>query len=175
MNWLRLVPVAVLILTAGLLAFVLLTRDEPTQTDRLIGEALPAFSLDAADGHAGFSPQSLRGEAYLLNVWGSWCPPCEVEHPVLMSLAAEGIPIYGIAWRDTNESANGFLARLGNPFSGVVLDPAGAAIIELGVTGAPETFVVDADGVIRARWAGPLTDEVVARVIRPALQAGPSR
>lgn len=175
MSWLRLVPVLVLIATAGLLAFVLLTRDTPTQTDRLVGEPVPAFTLEAAAGRQGFSPQSLRGDVYLLNVWGSWCPPCEVEHPILMQLAAEGVPIYGIAWRDTSESANAFLVRLGNPFAGVVLDPAGAAVIELGVTGAPETFVVDRDGIIRARWAGPLTDEIVMRVIRPALEASERR
>jgi cytochrome c biogenesis protein CcmG/thiol:disulfide interchange protein DsbE len=171
MNWLRLVPVAILVITAGLLAFVLLTRNAPTQTDRLIGEPVPEFTLAAANGQRGFSPQNLRGEAYLLNIWGSWCPPCEVEHPVLMDLAADGVPIYGVAWRDTDENVNAFLARLGNPFTGVVLDPAGVAVIELGVTGAPETFVVDRNGIIRARWAGPLTDAVVERVIRPALDA----
>ncbi|WP_420430458.1 DsbE family thiol:disulfide interchange protein [Hyphobacterium sp.] len=170
MNWLRLIPVVVLVVTAGLLAFVLLTPNTPSQTDRLVGETVPDFTLEAAAGRQGFSPQELRGEAYLLNVWGSWCPPCEVEHPVLMQLAADGVPIYGIAWRDTSARANAFLVRLGNPFEGVVLDPAGAAVIELGVTGAPETFVIDRDGIVRARWAGPLTDDVVRRVILPALE-----
>lgn len=172
MSWLRLVPVMILFCLAGLLAFALITRTESTQTMRLVGERVPEFELEALNGHSGFTPSGLAGEAYLLNVWGSWCPPCEVEHPVLVDLAQSGIPIYGIAWRDSDANANAFLTRLGNPFSGIVRDPAGVAVIELGVTGAPETFVVGADGVIRARWAGPLTDDVVRRVILPALEEG---
>jgi len=172
MNWLRLVPVIVLFGLAGVLALTLLTRSDSGQTDRLIGERVPDFELDALDGHSGFTPSGLTGQPYLLNVWGSWCPPCEVEHPVLVDLAQAGVPIYGIAWRDSDDNANAFLARMGNPFSGIVLDPFGAAVIELGVTGAPETFVVGADGVIRARWAGPLTDDVVRRAILPAFEDG---
>lgn len=172
MSWLRLAPVIVLLGLAGVMAYALMTRTEDTQTMRLVGEAVPEFELEALNGHSGFTPSGLAGEAYLLNVWGSWCPPCEVEHPVLIDLARAGVPIYGIAWRDSDENANAFLNRLGNPFSGIVRDPAGAAVIELGVTGAPETFVVGADGVIRARWAGALTDDVVRQVILPALEDG---
>lgn len=172
MNGLRLVPVVILFGLAGALAYALLTRTEGNQTDRFVGDPVPDFTLEAVEGRAGFAPSELAGQAYLLNVWGSWCPPCEVEHPVLLDLAEAGVPIYGIAWRDTDENANAFLARLGNPFSGVVMDPFGSAVIDLGVTGAPETFVVGADGIIRARWAGPLTDDVVRRVILPALQEG---
>ncbi|WP_421789437.1 DsbE family thiol:disulfide interchange protein [Hyphobacterium sp.] len=172
MNGLRLLPVIILFGLAGMLGYALLTRTEATQTDRFVGEPVPAFSLDAPAGFPGFAPENLTGEAYVLNVWGSWCAPCEVEHPVLMELAGEGVPIYGIAWRDSEANATDFLQRLGNPFSGVVLDPFGEAIIELGVTGAPETFVIGADGIIRARWTGLLTDDVVRRVIRPALEDG---
>ncbi len=170
MSWLRILPVAVLFGLAGVLAFALMTRTESTQTMRLVGETVPDFELEAVEGHSGFTPTGLTGQAYLLNVWGSWCPPCEAEHPVLVGLAQAGVPVYGIAWRDSDENTNAFLARLGNPFSGIVRDPAGVAVIELGVTGAPETFVVGADGVIRARWAGPLTDDAVRRVILPALE-----
>lgn len=172
MNWLRLLPLAIMALLAGLLAFALLTRSDSNQTDRLIGEPVPDFALQPADGQPGFSPLSLQGNAYLLNVWGSWCPPCEAEHPFLMELRAEGVPIYGLAWRDSSETANAFLNRLGNPFAGIVLDPRGEAVIALGVTGAPETFVVDSEGIIRARWAGPLTRSIYERELRPALEAG---
>ncbi|MEE2526752.1 DsbE family thiol:disulfide interchange protein [Hyphobacterium sp. HN65] len=172
MSWLRLVPVLVLGLLAGLLAFALLTRTNSNQTDHLIGEPVPQFSLAVPDGRPGFSPSSLEGGAYLLNVWGSWCPPCEAEHPFLMELRAEGVPIYGLAWRDSSETANAFLNRLGNPFAGVALDPMGEIVIALGVTGAPETFVVDSRGIIRARWAGPLTRQIFDRELRPALEAG---
>jgi len=170
MSWLRLLPVIILFGLAGALAFALLTGGGGGQNDRFVGERVPQFELEAVQGRFGFTPNDLVGSAYLLNVWGSWCPPCEVEHPILMDIASAGIPIYGIAWRDSDENANDFLGRLGNPFTGVVLDPFGSAVIELGVTGAPETFVVGADGVIRARWAGPLTVDVVRRVILPALE-----
>ncbi len=170
MNWLRVIPVIMLFALAGVLAFALLTRDDSGQTDRLVGEPVPEFSLPALDGQSGFTPAALRGQAYLLNVWGSWCPPCEVEHPRLVELSGTGIPVYGIAWRDTDANANAFLNRLGNPFRGVVMDRYGEAVIELGVTGAPETFVIDSEGVIRARWSGPLTDEVIDRVILPAFE-----
>lgn len=172
MNWLRLLPVVVLLGLAGTLGYALLTRTNTAQNDRFVGEPVPAFILSAPAGYPGFAPQDLVGDAYILNVWGSWCAPCEVEHPVLMELAREGIPVYGIAWRDSEASATDFLRRLGNPFTGVVLDPFGEAVIELGVTGAPETFVVGSDGIIRARWTGLLTDDVVRRVIRPALDGG---
>jgi len=169
MSWLRLLPVVVLIGLAGALAFALLSGNSSSQNDRFVGEPLPYFELAAVEGRPGFAASDLQGSAYLLNVWGSWCPPCEAEHPLLMDLAESGVPIYGIAWRDSDENANDFLNRLGNPFSGVVRDPVGAAVIELGVTGAPETFVIDANGIIRARWAGPLTEEVIRRQILPAL------
>ncbi|GJL96578.1 MAG: hypothetical protein DHS20C06_03950 [Hyphobacterium sp.] len=172
MSWLRVLPVVVLVGLAGALAFALLSGNSSSQTDRFVGEPLPRFELEAVDGRSGFVATDLAGTAYLLNVWGSWCPPCEAEHPLLMELADRGIPIYGIAWRDSDENANAFLNRLGNPFSGVVRDPVGTAVIELGVTGAPETFVVDANGIIRARWAGPLTEDVVRRQILPALDTG---
>lgn len=170
MTWLRLLPAAVVVALIAVFA-VLLLRAEPPPEDPLIGQAVPPINLAALDGRAGFDPAELSGP-YLINVWGSWCPPCVVEHPVLMALQAEGIAIYGIAWRDPAASANAFLDQRGDPFAGVVLDPMGEAVIALGVTGAPETFVVGADGRIRARWAGALTAEALERVIYPALAAG---
>ncbi|HAQ35398.1 MAG: thiol:disulfide interchange protein [Maricaulis sp.] len=165
MNWTRLLPAALVVVLIGVFAALLL-GPERAADDPLVGEAVPTVTLEALAGQPGFDPGSIEGP-YLINIWGSWCPPCRAEHPMLQRLADEGVPIYGIAWRDSPENASGFLAELGNPFAGVVLDPRGELVIALGATGAPETFVVDADGIIRARYTGPLTPDAIARDIWP--------
>jgi len=171
MNALRLLPALIVVSLIGVFA-VLLLRAEPPPEDPLIGQSVPELNLDVLAGRQGFDPELARGEPYLINIWGSWCPPCVAEHPVLMALSAEGIAIYGIAWRDRPENANAFLDQRGNPFAGVMLDPAGQAVIAFGATGAPETFVIDSNGDISARWVGPLTEQALTRVIYPALEPG---
>ncbi|MCW5725551.1 MAG: DsbE family thiol:disulfide interchange protein [Maricaulaceae bacterium] len=167
---LRFAPLILLGVLIAVLAVALLRPDspEPPQS-RLTGQPLPALELQRLDGKPGFDLTQAEGP-YLLNIWGSWCPPCRIEHPVLMDLAAEGVPVYGIAWRDRPANARAFLAELGDPYAGVMLDPDSRAAIALGVTGAPETFVIGADGRVALRWAGPLTEDVVERRIRPALE-----
>jgi cytochrome c biogenesis protein CcmG, thiol:disulfide interchange protein DsbE len=170
MTWLRLVPAIILVALIGVFA-VLLLRAEPPPEDPLIGQPVPVLALETLSGREGFNPALARGEPYLINIWGSWCPPCIAEHPVLMALAAENIDIYGIAWRDQPGDANSFLDQRGDPFAGVLLDPAGQAVIAFGATGAPETFVIDSDGNIAARWVGPLTEQALIQTIYPALEA----
>lgn len=165
MNWLRLLPAIVLVFLVAIFAWLLL-GPERVSDDPMVGQSVPVVQLAALEGHAGFDPAAVEGP-YLLNVWGSWCPPCRAEHPLLVRLADEGIPVYGVAWRDSPENAGRFLAELGNPFDGVVLDPRGEMVIALGVTGAPETFIVDGEGIIRARHAGPLTPQSLEREIYP--------
>ena len=167
MTWLRVLPAVIVVVLIGIFA-ILLLRAEPPPEDMLIGRPVPQLGLAALEGRDGFDPATQSG-AYLINIWGSWCPPCVAEHPVLMALQAEGVTIYGIAWRDPANSANAFLDERGDPFAGVLMDPNGVAVIEFGATGAPETFVVGADGTIRARWAGPLTADALEQVIYPAL------
>lgn len=133
-------------------------------------EPLPELSgLVALEGREAFDPAAIE-EAYILNVWGSWCAPCRIEHPVLMALEAEGIPIYGLNWRDEPEAANAFLEELGDPFVAIMQDPDGVAGQALGITGAPESFVISADGRILVRWPGPLTADVLRNRIYPALE-----
>ncbi|WP_339737525.1 redoxin family protein [uncultured Maricaulis sp.] len=134
-------------------------------------EPLPSLTLAAVDGRASFDPAVIEGP-YLINVWGSWCPYCQIEHPVLMALQAEGIAIYGIAWRDTALAVNASLDRHGDPYAGVMLDVDGLSARALGVTGTPETLVVGADGQILARWFGPITANVLRNRIYPALERG---
>jgi len=137
-------------------------------------EALPELSLAPLAGQVAFDPAEIEG-AYLLNVWGSWCAPCRIEHPVLMALRAEGYSIYGINWRDHPDDANAFLAELGNPYAGIMQDVNGASVHALAISGAPETLVISADGEILTRWPGPLTADVLRNRIYPALDRGARR
>ena len=98
-----------------------------------------------------------------------WCTPCRAEHPQLMALRRQGVDIVGIAYKDRPGAAAAFLNELGDPFTDVALDPEGRFGLELGITGVPETFVIGPDGVIRAAYRGPLTEEVVRDTILPAL------
>jgi len=146
-------------------------RDAATIPSALIGEPAPAFSLPPVDGAAtaGFSTADLRGRPAIVNVFASWCVPCLAEHPLISELAAEGYRIFGLNHKDAPDAAAGWLARHGNPYTAVGADIDGRASIEWGVTGVPETFIVDADGIVRYKYAGPLTADLVRRQLRPIL------
>ena len=117
----------------------------------LIDKPMPEFALISVDGNE-ISNADLPNRMFLLNVWGSYCLPCLIEHPTLMRLAEEGdIPVIGINYRDKKQLALGWLRDNGNPFTFSILDESGRFGIDLGVYGAPETYLVDADGVIRYR------------------------
>jgi cytochrome c biogenesis protein CcmG/thiol:disulfide interchange protein DsbE len=135
----------------------------------LIGKPAPEFSLPVTHDLARtWSPQSLRGKVWLLNVWGSWCAACQVEHPVLNDLARTGeIPIIGLAWKDMPENSIAWLRKLGNPYSVVVSDVQGRVGIDYGVYGAPETFLIDGAGIIRYKHVGPVTPELLQRKLLP--------
>ena len=131
-------------------------RDIPTE---FIGRTAPEFSLpDLFNEATMISPSDMKGQTWLLNVWGTWCPECWREHDFLVQLGKyEGIPIIGLNWRDEKAAAKDFLAKKGNPFIGVPFDPNSKAVIDWGVYGAPETFLIDAEGVIRVKHKGPLS------------------
>jgi cytochrome c biogenesis protein CcmG/thiol:disulfide interchange protein DsbE len=158
-----------IIILALVCAFaVVLLRPNETTSDPLVGEPLPSLPLtDFLGGRGDFIPAQTEGP-YLLNLWASWCAPCRIEHPMLTSLADQGVPIYGMVYKDDPEDARAFLSQLGDPFTGLAQDRDGRAAIELGVTGAPETFVIDGDGIIRARWRGAITDIVWIQTLGPA-------
>jgi cytochrome c biogenesis protein CcmG/thiol:disulfide interchange protein DsbE len=108
----------------------------------------------------------------VINFWASWCAPCRVEAPVLKDLAERrGVTVYGVVYKDTPDKARAFLTELGNPFAKIVDDREGRVGIDWGVTAVPETFVIDAGGTVRVRFAGALTDEVVRDIILPALRS----
>lgn len=140
----------------------------------LIGKPVPDFALPPLEssGLPGLSAADIRafGRPVLVNYWASWCVPCVIEHPQLMRLKAEGLPILGINYKDKPEAAQKFLTDRGNPFARLGRDEPGRVAIDWGVYGVPETYLVDREGIIRWRWAGPITPEVVSQDIAALLR-----
>lgn len=135
----------------------------------LIDKPLPAFALTTVEG-AAITQQDLPQQVFLLNVWGSYCLPCLIEHATLMRLAEAGeIPVVGVNYRDKQELALRWLDDNGNPFAFSILDEDGRFGIDLGVYGAPETYLVDAEGVIRFRHVSVLDEQVWAEKFVPAI------
>src|SRR5690606_30138304 len=107
----------------------------------------------------------------LVNVFASWCAPCRAEHPQLMALKARGVAVVGVAWKDDPVATRAFLDELGDPYSMVLVDRDGKAGLDLGITGAPETFAVDATGKVVAKFAGPLISDAEVERLVAAMQA----
>ena len=135
----------------------------------LIGKPVPQFAVPLlGDATKTLTATELRGKVYLLNVWGSWCVSCREEHPVLVELAKKGrLPIYGLNWKDRREDAIAWLARFGDPYVASGVDRDGKVAIDFGVYGAPETYLVDRDGIIRYKQTGPLTWRIIEERIMP--------
>ncbi|MCS2608442.1 DsbE family thiol:disulfide interchange protein [Halomonas dongshanensis] len=142
---------------------------DPSQRDSvLLARAFPSFDATTLeDPERRVDASLITGEVTLVNVWGEWCPACKQEMPQLLSLADEGIRLVGVNYRDTREKGREFLAEFGNPFEVNIFDPEGALGFDLGVYGAPETFVVDAEGVIRYHHKGYISPSDVQSRILP--------
>jgi cytochrome c biogenesis protein CcmG/thiol:disulfide interchange protein DsbE len=138
----------------------------------LIGKPAPAFTLARLDDPAAkVSRDDLRGQAWVLNVWASWCAPCREEHPLVIDLAQRRLaPVIGLNYKDTRPAATEWLAKLGNPYQTTLVDGDGRVGIDFGVYGVPETFVIDREGIVRLKHIGPLTPEAVRERIVPMLQ-----
>lgn len=139
----------------------------------LINKPVPAHVLPALDAQTeGFGPRELSsGKVTLINVFSSTCVPCRIEAPVLNRLAAvPGITLYGFVWEDKPQNARKFLDEVGNPFSRIGLDLDGSIGRDWGIYGWPETYVIDGHGVIRFKFVGGLTDEIVADQLLPAIE-----
>jgi len=159
-------PLIIFLAMAGMFLYVLglmnegeyNPRDVPTE---FIGKAAPEFALpDLYEPAHIVSPSTYKGQAWLLNVWGTWCPECWREHDFLLALKRRGVTIVGINWRDEAQEAKNMLNRLGNPFERVPFDPDSNAVIDYGVYGAPETFLIDAEGIIRVKHKGAMNEQV---------------
>ncbi|NNF66345.1 MAG: DsbE family thiol:disulfide interchange protein [Gammaproteobacteria bacterium] len=138
----------------------------------LIGKAVPAFDLPSLrDETQRISSEMLKGQPSLLNVWATWCAGCRQEHGFLLQLAQEsGVPIYGLNYKDERSAALTWLGQLGDPYVANAFDEEGLVSIDWGVYGAPETFLIDADGIIRYKHIGPLTAEVWRTKLQPRIR-----
>ncbi|MEE4661675.1 MAG: DsbE family thiol:disulfide interchange protein [Halieaceae bacterium] len=160
-------PLAVFLVLAGFL-FRGLSLDPQALPSALIDRPMPAFTLPVlgADG-ASVDEKALSGEVALVNVWATWCASCRVEHPFLTELARQGLAIYGINYKDEDDKALAWLAELGDPYRLNIVDAEGTLGLDLGVYGAPETYVVDARGVIRYRHVGVVNAQVWQDILSP--------
>jgi cytochrome c biogenesis protein CcmG/thiol:disulfide interchange protein DsbE len=162
-------PLAALAALALLFAAYALRHDPKVEPAALVGKPLPDVTLaDLGDG----APVRLRalaaGKPLVVNFFASWCAPCEVEAPQLNALAAQGVRIVGVAYKDEPAKTRAFLARLGDPYAARLVDAKGRAGIEFGLTGVPETYLVGADGTVMEKHAGPLTPADVKRLAEKA-------
>lgn len=134
----------------------------------LIGKPLPQFNLPPVyEGGANLNSEELKGKYFLLNIFASWCLTCRIEHPLLMKIKEQGtIPVYGIDWKDKKENVLVWLKTHGDPYTAIGADMSGKTAIDLGITGAPETFLISPDGIVLYRYAGPLTEDVVEGEIK---------
>lgn len=136
------------------------------------GQTAPPLQLTEMQGKEMFTADTLSdGKVKLVNFWASWCAPCRVEHPNLDVLSREGIPIYGINYKDDPANAAAFLDELGDPYVAIGVDGQGRTALDWGLYGVPETYVVAGDGTIMLRFAGPVTQRVISETLRPALDA----
>jgi cytochrome c biogenesis protein CcmG/thiol:disulfide interchange protein DsbE len=150
-----------------------LGRDPEFAPSMLIDRPVPPFDLPPIAGRAeGLKSADLSGAVTLVNVFASWCVSCEIEHPTLMAIRKEGrARLVGLNWKDKPGDGAKWLARLGDPYERIGDDAAGRVAIEFGVTGAPETFVVDRKGRVRHKHVGPITPEIWRSQLRPMVVA----
>ncbi len=149
-----------------------LGRDPHRVPSALIDKPAPDFELpELREPTKIISPTQMRGKVWLLNVWGSWCPACREEHPFLLEIAKSGaVPIYGLSWKDKREDALAVLSELGDPYVLNVSDFDGRVAIDYGITGAPETYLIDKQGIIRYKEVGQLTPEIMQQKILPMVR-----
>lgn len=149
-----------------------MNRDDPNQLPSAkTGKAAPSIANVTPLGDlTPLSDDMLRtGGVKLVNYWASWCAPCRAEHPQLETMAGEGVIIYGINYKDKADAAIGFLSEMGNPYTAIGADEPGRTALEWGLYGVPETYVINADGEITYRFAGPITQEIMDKYIKPEI------
>lgn len=164
------IPTVLAIGILGLFYVGLKTEDSGLPSP-LVGEPAPEFQLESLrDPSKTLTEQDFTGEVALVNVWASWCNSCRTEHKYWRELAQQGIPIHAINYRDNRTNARRYLDRFGDPFDKIAYDPEAEAGIDWGVYATPETYVLDADGVIRYKHIGPVNQEVIREEIRPLIE-----
>ena len=166
-RWLAMAPLAILGALALLFSLYALKHDPKVQPRALVGQPLPDLTLPSLDDGRPVALRSLAtgGKLVLVNVYASWCGPCEVEAPQLMVLKDQGAVLIGVAYKDAPTNTQAFLARVGDPYAYRLVDRDGRAGIELGVTGVPETYLVDGKGTILAKYPAPLSETDVKSLL----------
>jgi cytochrome c biogenesis protein CcmG, thiol:disulfide interchange protein DsbE len=148
-------------------------RDIHELPSPLIGKPAPEFALmDVMDATHVVSNSTLKGQVYVLNVWGTWCAECRAEHSTLLAIASQhAVPLIGLDWMDQREKARQFLEELGNPYQAVGFDADGRAAIDWGAYGAPETFLIDTHGRVIFKFITPVTQEIWDSEFMPRITA----
>ncbi|MCG9554173.1 DsbE family thiol:disulfide interchange protein [Vibrio sp. Isolate31] len=166
------IPLIAFMILAGIFATQLVRNqsgDDPTKLESvLIGKPVPEFDLEDLEQPGKLHDQAIfKGEPLLLNVWATWCPTCYAEHSYLNKLADKGVKIIGLNYKDDRNKAMGWLKELGNPYLISLFDGNGMLGLDLGVYGAPETFLIDANGVVRYRHVGDVNPANWASTLEP--------
>lgn len=148
-----------------------LTRDPRKLAPVLIETPFPQFTLESLDNpQISLTEDNLKGRISLVNVFGSWCIACNVEHPILMEIAkAQEVNLVGINWRDDRAKGQSWLLENGNPYDEIIFDPESILAVKLGVAGAPETFITDTAGVIRYKHIGPISAQDWRGTLKPLI------
>lgn len=170
------IPLLIFIVLASVL-YRGLGRDPNAMPSALVGRPVPEFSLpelgtgsDSGGDGIPLTEQLFRGQVSLLNVWATWCPSCRIEHPYLLELASQGVAIIGLNYKDENAKARRWLVELGDPYKHVIIDQQGSLGLDLGVFGAPETYLIDSAGMIRFKHVGVVDERVWQNHIAPLYQ-----
>ena len=166
----RLVYITPLVLAVGLglILYTALGKDPNKLETARLNDPIPEFELSVLEDQGlKVNQDALKGRPSLLNVWATWCPSCRTEHPYLLRLANKGVPIIGLNYKDDRSKANQWLVELGDPYSLNIYDPKGSFGFDLGVYGAPETYLVDKDGIVRYRHVGEVNQRIWEAQIEP--------
>lgn len=165
------IPLALFIVLVAFLA-IGLGHDPRELPSPLINKPAPDFQLTQLhEPQKTFSARDMRGQVWLLNVWASWCVSCREEHPLLLELSRSGaVPIYGLNYKDKRDDAISWIREFGDPYVLSAADQDGRVGIDYGVYGAPETYLIDRDGVIRFKQVGPITPHLLQQKILPMVR-----
>lgn len=170
-NWLFALPFIIIISVIGLFGLSNFFSSSDELSSTAIGQLAPKVQLEPLADSIPFAQVDLmRGQVTLVNFWASWCAPCRAEHVTLMELAAHGVPIMGVNYKDSPDNASAFLSELGTPYLMGGADPQARMALDWGVYGLPETFVLDPNGKVLQRVTGPLTQRNLETRVLPMLK-----
>jgi len=169
-RWVYITPLLIAV-GMGAILFTAIGKDPTKLETARLNEPLPAFSLPSLKNESRFITQNdLKGAVILLNVWATWCPSCRAEHEYLLSLAKEGVTIAGLNYKDERAESLRWLSTLGNPYEFNIYDPQGTFGFDLGVYGAPETYIIDQKGYVRYRRVGVVNEKIWQTILRPLME-----